>query len=92
MVVRVSQLVERNGLLVEELINQPKVISSPGVPASLYSGLQRSDSDYARKENLSVDVSWPKADKRDFAICKVVIKLGDQIVSKTKLQVVVDEE
>lgn len=91
-VVRVSQLVERNGVQVEELINQPKIISSPGVPASLYSGAQRSDSDYSRKENVSVEVSWPAVGKRDFAICKVVVKLGDRIVSKTKMQVAIDEK
>jgi hypothetical protein len=32
-VVRVSQLVERDGKVVEQLISQPRIKSSPGVPA-----------------------------------------------------------
>lgn len=91
-VVRVSHLVERNGTVTEELIDQPKLTSSPGVPASLHSGLQPSDRDYTKKENVSVDVSWPEAGKRDFAVCTVVVKLGDKIVSKSKMQVTVEEK
>jgi len=91
-VVRVSQLVERNGTVTEDLISQPKITSSPGVPASLYSGLQPSDRDYKKKENVSVDVSWPEAGKRDFAICTVVVKLGDKIVSKARMRVTVEEK
>ena len=91
-VVRVSHLTERSGEVTEELIEQPKITSSPGVPASLYSGLQPSDPDYTEKENVSVDVSWPEAGKRDFAVCTVVVKLGDKIVSKSKMQVTVEEK
>lgn len=91
-VVRVSQLKERNGKVTEELINQPRIKSSPGVPAALYCGLQSYDRDYKKKENVSVDVSWPEAGKRDFAVCTVVVKLGDKIVSKSKMQVTVDEK
>lgn len=91
-VVRVSQLIERNGKVTEELIDQPKITSSPGVPAGLHSGVQPSDRDYRKKENVSVDVSWPEAGKKDFAVCTVVVKLGDRIVSKTKMQVTVEEK
>ena len=91
-VVRVSQLVERNGKVTEKLISQPKITSSPGVPASLYSGLQPPNRDYRKEENVSVDVSWPEAGKRDFAVCTVSVKLGDKIVSKTKMQVMVEEK
>ncbi|MGD0262487.1 MAG: hypothetical protein ABSD29_22210 [Verrucomicrobiota bacterium] len=91
-VVRVLRLAERNGTVTEQLIEQPKIMSSPGVPASLHCGLQPSDHDYTKKENVSVDVSWPEAGKRDFAICTVVVKLGDKIVSKTKMQVTVEEK
>ena len=90
-VVRVSHLVEQDGKVTEELIDQPKVTSSPGVPASLHSGLQPSDPDYATTENVSVDVSWPEVGKRDFAVCTVVIRLGDRLVSKTRLKVTVEE-
>jgi hypothetical protein len=91
-VVRVSRLVDRNGKVTETLISQPKVTSSPGVPASLYSGLQPPNRDYRKEENVSVDVSWPEAGKRDFAVCTVSVKLGDKIVSKTKMQVMVEEK
>jgi hypothetical protein len=91
-VVRVSQLVKRGDKVAEELIARPKITSSPGVPAGLYSGLQPSDRDYKRKENVSVDVSWPEAGKRDFAVCTVVVKLGNELVSKTKMQVTVEEK
>jgi hypothetical protein len=91
-VVRVSRLLERNGTVTEELIGQPRITSSPGVPASLHSGLPPSDRDYTKRENVSVDVSWPEAGRRDFAVCTVVVKLGNKIVSKTKMQVTVEEK
>lgn len=91
-IVRVSHLVERDGKVTEELIEQPKITSSPGSPASLHSGLPSSDPDFAEKENVSVDVSWPEVGKRDFAICTVVVKLGNTMVSKTKVQVTVEEK
>jgi len=91
-VVRVSQLVERGGKITEELIGQPKITSSPGVPASLYSGLQPADPGYTSRENVSVNVSWPEVGKRDFAVCTITIKLGDKIVSKTKTRVTVEEQ
>jgi hypothetical protein len=91
-VVRVSQLVERDGKVTEELISQPKITSSPGAPASLYSGLQPPNPDYTRKENVSVDVSWPEVGKTDFAVCTITVKLGDKIVSKTKMKVTVEEK
>ena len=90
--VRVSHLVEQNGKITEELIEQPKITSAPGVPASLYCGVQPSDRDYKKKENVSVDVSWPEAGKQDFAVCTVVVKLGDKVVSKTKTRVTVEEK
>jgi hypothetical protein len=91
-IVSVSQLVKRGDKIAEEVIARPKITSSPGVPAGLYSGLQPSDRDYTKKENVSVDVSWPEAGKRDFAVCTVVVRLGDKIVSKTKMQVTVEEK
>ncbi len=90
-VVRVSKLAEQNGKIIEELIEQPKITSAPGVPASLYCGVQPSDRDYKKRENVGVDVSWPEAGKQDFAVCTVVVKVGDRIVSKTKTRVAVEE-
>ena len=59
--------------------------------ASLYVGLQPPHRDYAKAENVSADVSWPDVGKRDFAVCTITVKVGDRIVSKTKLKVTVDE-
>ena len=89
-VVTVSQLVKRGDKVAEEIIARPKITSSPGVPAGLYSGLQPSDRDYNTKESVSVEVSWPEAGGKDFAVCTVVVKLGDELVSKTKMQVTVE--
>jgi hypothetical protein len=90
-VVRVSKLVERDGALSEDLISLPKITSAPGVPASLYVGLQPPHPEYAKAENVSADVSWPDVGKRDFAVCTVTVKVGDRVVSKTKMKVTVDE-
>jgi len=91
-VVRVSQLVERDGKLTEELISQPKIRTGFGVPASLYSGLQPAQPNYQNEDNVSVDVSWPEAGKNGLAYCTVMIKRGDIVVSKSKLQVRVEDE
>jgi hypothetical protein len=91
-VVRVARLLERDGRITENVISQPRLTSSPGVPASLYVGLQPANRDYKKEENISVDVSWPEAGKRAFAVCTVSIKRGDQLVSKTKMQVTVEEK
>ena len=90
--VRVSQLVEQNGKLKEHLIARPRIDSAPGVPASLYSGLQPSHPNYHHEENVSVDVSWPEAGQSGFAICSVTVKLGDKVVSKSKLKMEVDSK
>ena len=85
-IVRVSKLVEQDGRVVEQLISQPRIKSSPGVPASLHSGLQPSDPNYANEENVTVDVSWPYPNESGTALCAVLVKYGDIIVSKSKLQ------
>ncbi len=89
--VRVSRLVEQDGKLTEQLIAKPQIISKPGCPASMYQGLQSPNPDFQKEENVSVDVAWPEAGKSGFALCTVTVKLGDETVSKSKLQVVVDE-
>lgn len=87
----VSRLVEKDGKLTEQLIAHPKIISSPGGPASMYQGLQPLNPDYQTEENVSVDVSWPQIGKSGFAICTITVKLGNKVVSKSKTQVAVDE-
>jgi hypothetical protein len=84
--VRVSRLVEQDGKFVEKLIAQPRLLSGLGCPASLYQGLQPSNPDYQKQENVSVDVSWPYPDESGVAYCTVTVKLGDKLVSKTKVE------
>jgi hypothetical protein len=91
-VVRVSQLVEQDGKLTEELVARPKVTGPLGVPASLYSGLQPTHADYQKEDNVTVDVSWPKAGENGVAFCTVTVKRGDRVVSKSKLQVTVEDK
>ncbi len=84
--VRVSRLVEQDGKLVEKLIAQPKILSGLGCAASLYQGLQPANPDYRNEDNVSVDVSWPYPKESGLAFCTVIVKHGDEVVSKSKLQ------
>jgi hypothetical protein len=90
--VRVLQLKQQNGKITERLIARPRIDSAPGVPASSYSGLQPSQSNYQNKENVTLDVSWPEAGQSGFAICNVTVRRGGKIVSKSKLKVEVDNK
>src|SRR5207249_8516696 len=78
--VRVSRLVEQDGGSAEQLVAAPKIKTAPGVPATLYTGLQPTDPNYAKEENVSVDVSWPYPNETGTAFCVVTIKRGSQIV------------
>ena len=88
--VRVSRLVEQDGGSAEQLVAAPKIKTAPGVPATLYTGLQPTDTNYAKEENVSVDVSWPYPNETGTAFCVVTIKRGSQIVSKSRLQLKVE--
>jgi hypothetical protein len=88
--VRISQLIEQNGKLTEKLIARPRIDSAPGVPASVHQGAQLSQPDYQTAENVTLDVSWPEHGQGGFAICDITVKLGDKVVSKSKLKVQVD--
>lgn len=88
--VRVSQLVERDGKVVEQLISQPRIKSAPGVPATLYTGSQPSNPNYANEDNVTVDVSWPYPKESGTALCAIVIKRGDKVVYKSRLQLQVE--
>jgi hypothetical protein len=52
--------------------------------------LQPADPDYANKENVSVDVSWPYPNESGTAFCAVTIKRGNEVVSKSKLQLKIE--
>ena len=84
--VRVSRLLQQGGKVVEEIIARPKLLSGVGCPASLYQGLQPTNPDYQNQDNVSVDVSWPYPDESGTAFCTVTIKHGDEVASKSKLQ------
>lgn len=88
--VRVSHLSENNGKPSEQLIAQPRILSAPGVPASLYQGPKPHDVNYTKQENVTADVSWPYPNESGVALCSVVVKLGDTIVSKSKFQLKLD--
>ena len=88
--VRVSQLVEQDGEVTEQLIAQPRIQSAPGVPATLYTGLPPSNPNYANEENVTVDVSWPYPNESGVALCAVTVRRGSTIVSKSKLQLRVE--
>jgi len=84
--VRVSCLVSRDGKVVDKLIAQPRIVSGLGCPASFYQGLQPTNPDYWKQDNVSVDVSWPYPSESGVAYCTVIVKQGDEVVSKSKLQ------
>jgi hypothetical protein len=84
--VRVSRLLDQNGKTTEQVIARPEILSAPGVPASLHQGLQPKDPNYAKEENVTVDVSWPYPNESGVALCSVVIKRGDIVVSKSRFQ------
>ncbi len=89
-VVRVSRLLEQDGKLVEQLVAEPRIHSAPGVPATLYTGLQPANPDYASQENVTVDVSWPYPNESGTAFCVVIVKQGNEIVSKSRLQLKIE--
>jgi len=89
-VVRVSRLLEQDGKLVEQLVTEPRIQTGPGVPASLYTGAQPSDPDYASRENVAVDVSWPYPNESGTAFCAVTIKRGSEVMSKSRLQLKIE--
>jgi hypothetical protein len=88
--VRVSRLVEQKGKSSEQLITAPRIKTAPGVPATLYTGLQPRDPDYSSKENVTVEVSWPYPNESGTASCSVTVRLGNEIVSKSRLQLKIE--
>lgn len=89
-VVRVSELIAQDGKVTERLITEPRIQSTPGAPASFYAGVSPGDPDYSREENVAVDVSWPYPNESGIASCVVIVRRGDNIVSKSKLQLKVE--
>jgi hypothetical protein len=89
-VVKISELTEEDGKVTERLIAEPRIQSAAGVPASLRSGVQPGNPNYSHEENVAVDVSWPYPNESGIASCVVIVRRGDIIVSKSKLQLNVE--
>ena len=89
-VVQVSKLVEQRGKVRWQLISQPRLQFAPGSPASLYVGLPPSNPNYTKEDNVSVDVSWPYPNESGVALCAVIVKRGDNMVSQSKFQLLVE--
>ena len=89
-IVRVAHLIARDGKVTEEVVAQLKIHSPLGTPASSYSGLQPTHQDYQKEDNVTAEVSWPRADQGGTLSCTVTVRRGDKIVSKSKLQLKVD--
>jgi hypothetical protein len=84
--VRVSRLVQQDGRTVEELVAKPRLLSVMGCRASLHQGLNSANPGYQNEDNVSVDVSWPYPDESGVAYCTIVVRHGDQVASRSKLQ------
>ena len=89
-VVKISELTEEDGKVTERLIAEPRIQSAAGVPASLRSGVQPGNPNYSHEENVAVDVSWPYPNESGIASCVIIVRRGDNIVSKSKLQLKVE--
>jgi hypothetical protein len=88
--VKISELTEKNGQVTERVISRPRLQSAPGVPATLYSGVQPGKAGYAKDENVTVDVSWPYPNESGTAFCSVTLKRGDSVLSKFRMQLKID--
>jgi hypothetical protein len=84
--VSISHLVQKNGRLVEEVVARPRIQSNQGCAASFYQGPSAGTPGYGTQDNFSVDVSWPYPNESGTAFCTVLVKHGDTVVSKSKLQ------
>jgi hypothetical protein len=84
--VTVSRLFQKNGRLVEEVVGRPRIDSSEGCGATFHQGPSPGTPEYTTQDNLTVDVSWPYPNESGTALCAVIVKHGDTVVSKSKLQ------
>ena len=82
----VSRLVQQNGRLVEEVVARPRLESNQGCAASFYQGPAAGTPGYGTQDSFKVDVSWPYPNESGAAFCTVLVKHGDTVVSKSKLQ------
>ncbi len=88
--IQVSRLLEQDGKVVEQLVEAPRITTAPGVPATLHSGPQPDDPNYASKENVTVEVSWPYPNESGVAFCAITVQRASEIVSKSRLQLKIE--
>jgi type III secretory pathway component EscV len=88
--VNITELVEQGGKATEKSLGQPKLKSPFGSPASMYVGPDAASENYQKEDNVTVDVTWPKAGETGVAICTVTIKHGDKVVSKSRMRFAIE--
>jgi hypothetical protein len=88
---RICRLVDKNGAQSEEPISNPRIVSRVGEPGSFYVGPDRKSSNYKKLENIAMEVIWPEGDQPSFAVCTIIVKRGDKMIARSKLQVMVDK-
>jgi hypothetical protein len=86
---RICRLVDQNGIQRQELLSNPRILSTMGEPGSFYVGPDRKSSNYKKIENIAMQVDWPQGGQEGFAVCTIVVKRGDKVISKSKTQVMV---
>ena len=91
-VVHVAELVEQDGKVTEKLLGQPKLSSPLGSPASMQIGPEPTSKNYKTEDNVTVEVSWPKAGETGVALCTVTIKRGDKVVSKSTMKFMLEDK
>ena len=84
--VTISRLTQAHGRLAEEVIARPQIESNLGCGASFYQGPSHGTPGYKTQDNFRVDVSWPYPNESGTAFCTVLVKHGETVVSKSKLQ------
>jgi hypothetical protein len=89
---RVYRLVDRGVGQLEELVAQPRVLSTVGSPGSFYAGPDRASSNYRKLESVSMDMAWPNQQEAGFAVCTITVKRGDRVLAKSKMQVTIDQK
>ena len=88
--VNITELVEQDGKVTEKVVGQPRLKSPFGSPASMYVGPESTSENYQKEDNVTVDVTWPKARETGVAICTVTIKHGDKVLSKSRMKFAIE--
>ena len=84
--VSVSRLGQIHGRLAEDVVARLRIESNLGCGGSCYQGPSPGTPAYGTQDNFKMDVSWPYPNESGTAFCTVLVKHGDMVVSKSKLQ------